>query len=173
MEGTIVEPNTVGGNERTLSDSAASRDSSVVKSGILRESSLSSTMTDFAGYGALVGGINSHNNFNESLRSMNSMGNISLRTESNTRAHVVPVRSTSAGSVSTVGSEDTDKFHDDDDDDDDVDDNRSVATEATLGLQLWDWFNRDVSSSTISPLATSSDAPATATTSAHQAVPIV
>ena len=174
MEGTIVEPNTVGGSERTLSDSASSRDSSVVKSGILRESSLSSTMTDFAGYGALVGGINSHNNFNESLRSMNSMGNISLQSESNTRAHVVPVRSTSAGSVSTVGRDDTYKFHDDDDDDDDdVDDNRSVATEATLGLPLWDWFNRDVSASTISSPATSSDAPATATTSAQQAVPIV
>jgi Domain of unknown function (DUF3523) len=50
---------------------------------------------------------------------------------------------TSAGNASTAGREDTDKIHVEDDDG--VDDNRSAATEATLGSPLWDWFNRDES----------------------------
>ena len=175
IESTIVEPIKVS-KERNLSDSACSRDSSVVgsrtvlKSGLLRESSVSSTMTDFAGYGALLGGIGSSgsSNFNESLRSINSLGNISVQTESNTTAHIVPVRSTSIGSVSTAGKDTTERFNDDNnnrnnvnDDDDDDDDNRSVVTEATIGLPLWDWFNRDVSTGfTAQPPATP-DVPAT------------
>jgi hypothetical protein len=162
IESTVVEPNTVS-KERNLSDSACSRDSSVVgkktelKSGLMRESSVSSTMTDFAGYGALLGGINNHSNFNDSLRSINSMGNISAQSETNTTAHIVPVRSASIGSVSTAGKDNTERLNDDtrndlDDDDDDEDDNRSVVTEATIGLPLWDWFNRDVSTATAVPV---------------------
>jgi hypothetical protein len=156
-ESTTVEPNNIS-KERNLSDSACSRDSSIVgsktelKPGLMRDSSVSSTMTDFAGYGALLGGMTLHNNFNESGRSMNSMGNISLQSDVNTAAHVVPIRSASIGSVSTVGKENTERSNDDDDDEDD---NRSTVTEATIGLPLWDWFNRDVSTSKTMPPSSS------------------
>ena len=172
------------GNERNLSDTSKGSSvmgmgsKTVLRSGLSRESSNSSTMTDFAGYGALVSGIKSggsSNTFNESFRSINSMGNITLQSDTNTTAaHVVPLRCSSLGSVSTEGKDDTERDndetrrddHDDDedDDDDDEDDNRSAVTEATIGLPLWDWFNRDVSTTTTTTTPISS----TATTTVDQ-----
>jgi hypothetical protein len=172
-----VLPNHIG-NERNLSDSASSKDSSVMgittelKSGLLRESSVSSTMTDFAGFGALLGGINSNsnNNFNESFRSINSMGNISIQSDTNntTTAHIVPLRCTSIGSVSTAGKEDTERCNEYDDEED----NRSAVTEATTGTPLWDWFNRDVNATLVVPLATTPDAPTATALVVEQQHPI-
>lgn len=78
--------------------------------GIWRESSVSSTTSDFAGFGALIRGPT------EAAITSNKNFSFRMTPEASTTAHIV---------------------------DSCEDDNRSVASESTIGLPLWDWFNRD------------------------------
>jgi hypothetical protein len=79
--------------------------------GILRETSVSSTTSDFAGFGALIRGPTDASKVMTTPDAICSTGN-----SNSTAAHIV--------------------------DNEDAD-NRSVTSESTLGLPLWDWFNRE------------------------------
>jgi hypothetical protein len=135
-------------NQRTNSGSSSSRNSFTLgamspRPGLWRESSVSSTTSDFAGFGALMRGTDSQCNTNSMLMTSDS----TLGNSMNSTAHLVPLRSSSCGSKSTDSTtKDANKGYaltDEKDYDDDDDDNRSTASESTLGLPLWDWFNRD------------------------------
>jgi hypothetical protein len=127
--------------ERSLNGSTTSRhsfswDAKFPRPGILRETSVSSTASsDLAGFGALFRGPDA-NNKSAVMTSDSILGN-----GGNNGAHIVPFRSNSIESRSTDGYSANNRYAMNDDIDED--DNRSVASESTLGLPLWDWFNRD------------------------------
>jgi hypothetical protein len=85
--------------------------------GFLRETSVSSTNSDFAGFGALIRGpTDANHQKNTSAAVMTTPDAMYSDSHHTSKAHIV--------------------------DNEDAD-NCSVASESTLGLPLWDWFNRD------------------------------
>lgn len=164
--------------ERTHSDATSSTtnsfgifDTKMLKPGVIRETSMSSTSSDLAGYGALIGGSGGTMNANSSTNQLSYTYTPSPSTM--TGAHIVPVRSSSIGSVSTADKEPT-MNRVQQLDDDHEDDNHSISSAATIGLPLWDWFNRDESINRTVSAPTTKNVPNTTTPHEqhHHPIPI-